>query len=48
MDYFYSLEPSLIHSHGGHASLTPFHIVSLQYAEIMAHFCTAMVQILTL
>jgi hypothetical protein len=38
MDYFYSLDPSLVHSHGGHASLTPFHIVSLQYAEIMADF----------
>jgi hypothetical protein len=38
MDYFHAMDPSLIHARGGTGSLTPFHIVSLQYAEIVANF----------
>ncbi|CZR66278.1 uncharacterized protein PAC_16179 [Phialocephala subalpina] len=38
MDYFYALDPSLIHARGGTASLTPFHICSVQYSEIVANF----------
>ncbi|KAL2075127.1 hypothetical protein VTL71DRAFT_69 [Oculimacula yallundae] len=38
MDYFHTLDPSLIHARGGTASMTPFHIVSLQYAEIVGTF----------
>jgi hypothetical protein len=38
MDYFYALDPSLIHAHGGTKFLTPFHIVSLQYSEVVANF----------
>jgi hypothetical protein len=38
MDYFYALDPSLVHTRGGTKSLTPFHIVSLQYSEIVANF----------
>jgi len=38
MDYFYALDTSLIHAHGGTKSFTPFHIVSLQYSEIVANF----------
>jgi hypothetical protein len=38
LDYFYAIDPSLIHAHGGTKSLTPFHIVSLQYSEIVANF----------
>ncbi|KAH7305611.1 hypothetical protein BKA65DRAFT_520619 [Rhexocercosporidium sp. MPI-PUGE-AT-0058] len=38
MDYFHAIDPYLIHASGGTNSLTPFHVVSLQYSEIVGTF----------
>jgi hypothetical protein len=36
--YFYKMDPSLIHARGGSQGLTPFHLVSLHYSEIVGAF----------
>ncbi|KAL5608426.1 hypothetical protein FOBRF1_008923 [Fusarium oxysporum] len=38
LEYFYRMDPSLIHAKGGSQGLTPFHIVSLHYSEIVGAF----------
>ncbi|KAG4435153.1 hypothetical protein IFR05_009353 [Cadophora sp. M221] len=38
LDYFHAMDPSLIHASGGTDSMTAFHIVSLQYSEIVGNF----------
>ncbi|KAL6409931.1 serine/threonine protein kinase [Ilyonectria robusta] len=38
LEYFYRMDPSLIHAKGGSQGLTPFHIVSLHYSEIIGGF----------
>lgn len=38
LEYFYRMDPSLIHLRGGSQGLTSFHLVSLHYYEIVGAF----------
>ncbi|EJT69435.1 serine/threonine protein kinase [Gaeumannomyces tritici R3-111a-1] len=38
LEYFYNLDPTLIHARGGTRGLTPLHIVSLHYSETVGAF----------
>jgi hypothetical protein len=38
LEYFHGLDPTLIHARGGVEGFTPFHLVSLHYAERLGSF----------
>ncbi|KAL2213203.1 ankyrin [Sarocladium strictum] len=38
LEYFYALDPTLIHARGGAEGFTPLHVVSLHYSETVGSF----------